>query len=92
MRPARVIKLGEEFLKDVSVEDLKSMQAREKDQGQDHAADGRAQEERTVPRGDIQGNRKGDKHYGWLSRLENGMEGRYDCKSPGRPAACLMSR
>ena len=91
MRPARVIKLGEEFLKGISVEDLKSMQSREKDykvktmlQAAMHRKRGLSLEEISRAIG-----KAISTIHGWLSRLENGMEGRHDRKSPGRP--CRLS-
>ena len=91
MRPARVIKLGEKFLKGVSVEDLKSMQAREKDYKVKTMLQAAMHRERGLFLEEISkaiGNAISTIH-GWLSRLENGMEGRHDLKSPGRP--CRLS-
>ena len=91
MRPARVVKLGEEFLKGVSVEDLKSMQAGEKDykvktmlQAAMHRKRGLFLEEISKAIGKAKST-----IHGWLVRLENGMERRHDRKSPGRP--CRLS-
>ena len=91
MRPAKVIKLGEEFLKGTSVEDLKSMQAMEKDykvkamlQSAIHRKKGMLLMEISKAIG-----KAVSTIHGWLSRLENGMDGRYNLKSPGRP--CRLS-
>ena len=91
MRPAKAVKRGEEFLKDVSEEELRSMQAKEKDykaqimlQAARHRKKGKFLNEIS----EAIGKPKSTIH-GWLLRLGEGMERRYDRKGPGRP--CRLS-
>lgn len=91
MRPAKMIKLGDEFLKNVSKDELRLMQAREKDykvkamlQAAIHRKKGMLLKEIAEAVG-----KAASTIYGWLSRLESGMGRRYDLKSSGRP--CRLS-
>ena len=91
MRPAKMIKLGDEFLKNVSKDELRLMQAREKDykvkamlQAAIHRKKGMLLKEIAEAVG-----KAASTIYGWLSRLESGMGRRYDFKSSGRP--CRLS-
>ena len=91
MRPAKTVKLGEEFLKGISEGELVSMQVMEKDykvktmlQAARHRKKGMLLREIS----EAIGNAVSTVH-GWLLRLEECMERRYDRKSPGRP--CRLS-
>ena len=91
MRPAKAVKLGEEFLKGISGEELRSTQMREKDykvktmlQTARHRKKGMLLREISEAIG-----KAVSTVHGWLLRLEECMERRYDRKSPGRP--CRLS-
>ena len=91
MRPAKAVKLGEEFLKGISEGELVSMQVMEKDykvkavlQAARHRKRGMLLKEISEAIGEAVST-----VHGWLMRLEEGMERRYDRKSPGRP--CRLS-
>ena len=91
MRPAKAVKLGEEFLKGISEGELVSMQVMEKDykvktmlQAAKHRKRGMLLKEISEAIGEAVST-----VHGWLMRLEEGMGRRYDRKSPGRP--CRLS-
>ena len=91
MRPAKAVKLGEEFLKGISEGELVSMQVMEKDykvktmlQAARHRKKGMLPREISEAVG-----KAVSTVHGWLLRLEEFMERRYDRKSPGRP--CRLS-
>ena len=91
MRPAKAVKLGEEFLKGISEGELVSMQVMEKDykvktmlQAARHRKKGMLLREISEAIG-----KAVSTVHGWLLRLEERMERRYDRKSPGRP--CRLS-
>ena len=91
MRPAKAVKLGEEFLKGISEGELVSMQAMEKDykvktmlQAARHRKRGMLLKEISEAIGEAVST-----VHGWLMRLEEDMGRRYDRKSPGRP--CRLS-
>ena len=91
MRPAKAVKLGEEFLKGISGEELRSTQMREKDykvktmlQAARHRKKGMLLREISEAIGEAVST-----VHGWLLRLEECMGRRYDRKSPGRP--CRLS-
>ena len=86
MRPAKAVKLGEEFLKGISEGELVSMQVMEKDykvktmlQAARHRKKGMFLREISEAIG-----KAVSTVHGWLLRLEERMERRYDRKSPGR--------
>ena len=87
MRPAKAVKLGEEFLKGISEGELVSMQVMEKDykvktmlQAARHRKKGMLLREISEAIG-----KAVSTVHGWLLRLEECMERRYDRKSPSRP-------
>ena len=91
MRPAKVVRLGEEFLKDINEGELVSMQAMEKDykvkamlQAAIHRKRGMLLKEISEAIGKAMST-----VHDWLMRLEEDMGMRYDRKSPGRP--CRLS-
>ena len=91
MRPAKVVRLGEEFLKDINEGELVSMQAMEKDykvkamlQAAIHRKRGMLLKEISEAIGKTMST-----VHDWLMRLEEDMGMRYDRKSPGRP--CRLS-
>ena len=91
MRPEKVVRLGEEFLKDINEGELVSMQAMEKDykvkamlQAAIHRKRGMLLKEISEAIGKAMST-----VHDWLMRLEEDMGMRYDRKSPGRP--CRLS-
>ena len=93
MRPAKAVKLGEEFLKSISEGELASMQVMEKDykvktmlQAARHRKRGMLLKEISEAIGEAV-----ITVHGWLMRLEKGIGRGYDRKSPGRavpPVQC----
>ena len=91
MRPAKAVRLGEEFLKGINEEELVSMQAMEKDykvkamlQAAIHRKRGLLLKEISKAIG-----KAISTIHDWLMRLVGDMGRRHDCKSPGRP--CRLS-